>query len=288
MDLKGLSLLRPGHILVDMSGNIAVEDDEDERPSPPPVGGRRPVTFITKHSHLRLPSWDAVQSGTLEVNFKTAEPHGLMLFNGGATGRRDFIAVEVYDGLVFLVLNMGDGVQRFPFGTTYHKIDDDQPHYIRIDRNHRDLRLTLDNDERRHSISGSDLNLDLGHYLFVGGRDHRDRLPWHVWTGDAAGDAIGEERKFFRGCVWDLKLNGGEPVDLESYVETQIVTGTEYDCRTAPTDCETNPCHNGTCTNRWDGFVCDCSKTGLTGKRCELRTSAFIFTVEINHLFSAA
>lgn len=285
LDLKGLSLLRPRHILVDLNGNIISEDDEDERTPPPPHVGLKPVTFITKHSHLRLPQWDAAQSGTLEFNFKTAEPNGLILFSGGARGRRDFIAVEVYDGIVFLVLDMGDGVvKRFPFGTTLHRVDDDRPHYIRIDRDHQTLRLTLDSDERRHIITGSDQSLDLGQVLFVGGRDHWDRLPWHVWTGDAAGDAIGEERKFFRGCVWDLKMNGGQPIDLESYAEQQTVTGIEFECRTAPMDCITNPCHNGTCTDRWDGFLCDCSKTGFTGKRCELRTSTFICLVEISCL----
>lgn len=280
LDLKGLSLLRPRHILVDLNGNVVVEDDEDERPSPRPPG-RKPVTFITKHAHLRLPHWDAAHSGTLEFNFQTAEPNGLILFSGGAGERKDFIAVELYDGLVFLIMDMGNGVQRFPFGTINHKVDDDQPHYVRIDRDQRNLRLTLDSDERRHPIHGSDFSLDLGQVLYFGGMDHRARLPWHVWTGDAAGDAIGEDRKFFRGCLWDFKMNGGEPIDLEAYAEQQSVTGVEFECKAAPTDCATNPCYNGTCTNRWDRYVCDCSKTHFTGKRCELRTSAFVFVVEI-------
>lgn len=272
LDLKGLYLLRPSLTFVRPSGQIITEDDDDEMPKTQP-SGKQPITFVTKHSHLRLPAWTAVQRGTLEFNFRTVEPTGLILFSG-SQGRSDFIAVEIYDAILYLVINLGGNVQRFPFSGL--QIDKGTPHYARIERDGRNLKLTLDNEERPHTINGTDTSLELGAMFFVGGVDHKERLPWHVWTGDAAGIALGEDRKYFRGCLWDLKMNGQESIDLESYVQQQKITGIEVGCRPVPVDCETDPCHIGSCTERFNGFFCDCSQTNFTGKRCELGQSKHI------------
>lgn len=238
--------------------------------------GKQPITFVTKHSHLRLPAWNAVYRGTLEFNFRTVEPTGLILFSGSQS-RNDFIAVEIYDAILYLVINLGNKAQRFRFSGV--QIDDGKPHYVRIERDGRDLKLTLDNEERQDTIDGTDTSLELGAIFFVGGVDRKERLPWHVWTGDAAGIALGEDRKYFRGCIWDLKMNGQESIDLESYVQEQKITGIESGCRDVPVDCETDPCHAGTCTERVNGFFCDCSQTNFTGKRCELGQSYSVFYV---------
>lgn len=268
LDLKGLFLLQPRHEIVGPNGEIIDENDENETPRPPPKG-KRPITFVTKHSHLRLPPWNAVHRGTLEFNFQTVEPTGLILFSGGSTVQSDFIAVEIYDAILYLVINLRGRVERFPFNGKDRRIDDGKPHYVHIDRNGQELQMTLDSDRRRHIIESS-ASLELGSTLFAGGVDLKERLPWHVWTGDAAGIALGEDRKYFRGCLWDLKLNGQESVDLESYVQQQGITGIEPECREMPVDCLTDPCHAGPCSERWNGFFCDCSNTNFTGKRCEL------------------
>lgn len=269
LDLKGLFLLRPDHVIVRSIGEVIAESDENETPRPPPKG-KQPITFVTKHSHVRLPPWNAGHRGTLEFQFRTVEPTGLILFSGGATRQSDFIAVEIYDAILYLVVNLRNRVHRFPFNSKDRPIDKGQPHYVQIDRNGQELQMTLDGDRRRHTIDSS-ANLELGSTFFVGGVDIKERLPWHVWTGDAAGIALGEDRKYFRGCIWDLKMNGQESVDLESYAGLQEITGIERGCREVPVDCVTNPCHDGApCTERWNGFFCDCSETSFTGKRCEL------------------
>ena len=52
----------------------------------------------------------AGKAGSIDFKMRTVEPHGLLLFNGGRPGGADFFAVEMYDGILYAVLNLGDGV----------------------------------------------------------------------------------------------------------------------------------------------------------------------------------
>lgn len=262
MDLINLYLTqpRPNYIFVD--GQVIVREPDEPTTAPAP----QPITFTTGQSYVRLNRWDATRSGSIEFHFKTFDPNGLILFNGG---QPDSFSVELFDGQPYVNLDLGGGVYKYPFETRSGLVNDGQPHHILINRRGRTLRLALDGDERIHTIVGGDDDLDLGSHLYIGAVDSPSQLPWHVWSRD---------RKYFRGCFWGLRINDGEVVDIESYVRNQVMPGIEPGCLSTPPQCPSRPCVNGVCLERFDGFHCDCSATPFTGDHCEKGESlSFIF-----------
>ena len=114
---------------------VIIRGDLDPDPTPhPSVGEENGITFHRPNAFLRLPQWDGERTGKLSLKFRTVEPHGLMLYNGGQPGKRDFIAVEMYDGVAYFVIDLGDGVHRFPFGDGA-MVNDGEEHGIEVNIN---------------------------------------------------------------------------------------------------------------------------------------------------------
>ena len=89
---------RPDYIVI--HGDLLVQTEPTGVPPTvtPPVRAK-PITFVDPRSFIKLHKWDARKSGTISFKFRTVEPHGLILYNGGGQqGVQDFVAVELYDG----------------------------------------------------------------------------------------------------------------------------------------------------------------------------------------------
>lgn len=83
-------------------------------------------------------------------------------------------------------------------------------------------------------------------------------------TSDLVIGATIDYRDGFVGCIRALLLNG-ELVDLKSYADRGLY-GISSDCVGR---CESNPClNNGTCTERYDGYSCDCRWSAFKGPIC--------------------
>jgi len=164
------------------------------------------VTFTTRGSYLRLPQWSpGRRSGRIEFRFKTILRHGLMMVtsrSGG--GRSDFFAVELSDGDLYALFNLGGRTQRFLVGAG---VNDGREHHVVIERNGRSLVYGIDGERHSEQLaSGDDGSLDLGSTFFVGGTPNPLRLPWWLYS---------RMRDSYRGCLWDLSFDGGEIVELE-------------------------------------------------------------------------
>jgi len=73
-------------------------------------------------------------------------------------------------------------------------------------------------------------------------------------------------------CVWGMKVNDGELLDLPSYAVEQEMSGVELGCKMKPLACSHVPCLNSApCVDRWTGYQCMCAETPYIGKTCELR-----------------
>lgn len=85
-----------------------------------------------------LPVENDVQSlaGLLPKKFssicRTVEPNGLILNTLGRRGSNDFAAVEMYDGILYVVINVGDGVHHIQASET--QLNDGQPHAVSLSR----------------------------------------------------------------------------------------------------------------------------------------------------------
>ena len=81
------------------------------------VEALEPVTFDTPSAYLTLPRWNTKKTGAISFDFRTTEPSGLLLFSHGSLQgaqpdrkpRADFFAIELLDGILYLVMDMGSG-----------------------------------------------------------------------------------------------------------------------------------------------------------------------------------
>lgn len=88
-----------------------------------------PVTFETPESFVTLDKWTAKKAGSISFDFRTTEPNGLILFSHGKpkqqhqqqhqkdgkspiTLKVDFFAIEMLDGHLYLLLDMGSGTTK--------------------------------------------------------------------------------------------------------------------------------------------------------------------------------
>lgn len=111
-----------------------------------------PINFETPDSFLALPKWNTKRVGSISFDFRTTEPNGLILFTQGrpqdrrdAKGQKnnkvDFFAVELLDGALFLLLDMGSGTIKVK--ATQAKVNDDAWYHVDIQRDGRSGMITM-------------------------------------------------------------------------------------------------------------------------------------------------
>lgn len=83
-----------------------------------------PITFETPESFIVLNKWNAKKTGSISFDFRTTEPNGLLLFSHGKPKQQpkdskspqslkvDFFAIEMLDGHLYLLLDMGSGTTK--------------------------------------------------------------------------------------------------------------------------------------------------------------------------------
>jgi len=226
----------------------------------PPRSEMASVTFTSGRSYLRLPRWSPGRRGRIEFNFRTIMRDSVLMVSSWNEDRSDFFAVEISDGDLYAVFNLGAQTQRFLVGTG---VDDGRPHHVVIERTgSRSLTFTLDGDQRHERLSaGDDGSLDLGSTFFVGGTSNPERLPWLLYTRMQA---------FYRGCVWDLRFDDGDVVELDRLRIDQGMTLMDSGCLAMPTYCSPTSCeHGGICRELWVGRLCYCALTAYTDDRCQ-------------------
>ncbi|CAH2046084.1 unnamed protein product, partial [Iphiclides podalirius] len=221
------------------------------------------VTFKSKHTFVGLPLLKAYANTYLDFYFRTTEMDGLLFYNGGK--KQDFIAVELVNGHIHCVFNLGDGVVTMK-DKLKGFLNDNRWHTVSIRRPTPKIHtLQVDDDLEMHTTS-SGLMLELEGVLYVGGvpREAYGALP----VGVAA-------RQGFEGCLASLDLPGDSPSLLDDAVvpSSSLVSGCE-----GPTKCTHNACANkGVCVQQWNTYVCDCDLTSFTGPTCYDESIAYEF-----------
>ncbi|XP_023936294.1 neurexin-1 isoform X1 [Bicyclus anynana] len=221
------------------------------------------VTFKSKHTYVGLPLLKAYGNTYLDFYFRTTEMDGLLFYNGGK--KQDFIAVELVNGHIHCVFNLGDGVV-----TMKDKIksflNDNRWHTVSIRRPTPKIHtMQVDEDLEMHTTS-SNLMLELDSVLYVGG------VPKDMYTSLPVGVL---SRQGFEGCMSSLDLPGESPSLIEDAVvpSSSLVSGCE-----GPTKCTHNACANkGVCVQQWNTYVCDCDLTSFTGPTCYDESIAYEF-----------
>lgn len=113
----------------------------------------KPVTFKSKHTFAGLPLLKAYSSTYLDFYFKTTEMDGLLFYNGGK--KQDFLAVELVNGHIYYVFNLGDGVVTMK-DKLKNFLNDNRWHSVSIRRATPKIHtLQVDNDLEMHTTSKS-------------------------------------------------------------------------------------------------------------------------------------
>ncbi|XP_061208258.1 neurexin-2-like isoform X9 [Neopsephotus bourkii] len=237
-----------------------------------PVAAPEPVTFGTPQAFLALPPWPPARTGSVSFDFRTTEPNGLLLLGQGqAPGpgppRPHFLALELLDGHLYLLLAMGAGDTRLR--ASARKVTDGEWCHVDVQRDGRRGSVSV-NSRRTPFLAGGDaeeLWLDAG--LFLGGAPPGSPLPPALWAAPRGG---------FVGCVRDLAIHG-RARDLPALAAARPHPGVAPSCVRQPArHCDSAPCrHGGLCREGWNRFTCDCLGTGYLGARCETEAAVLSY-----------
>ncbi|XP_067845082.1 neurexin 1a isoform X9 [Heptranchias perlo] len=233
-----------------------------------------PITFETPESFISLPKWNAKKTGSISFDFRTTEPNGLILFSHGKPRHQkdaknprivkvDFFAIEMLDGHLYLLLDMGSGAIKTK--ATQRKVNDGDWYHVDFQRDGRSGTISINSKRSPYMAHGESEILDLDDDLYLGGLPENKAaliFPTEVWTALLNYGYV--------GCIRDLFIDG-QSKDIRKMAETQNVAGVKPSCaKELPKQCLSNPCrNNGICREGWNRYICDCSGTGFLGRSCE-------------------
>ncbi|KAM7397979.1 hypothetical protein PAMA_006044 [Pampus argenteus] len=235
------------------------------------VEALEPVTFDTPSAYLTLPRWNTKKTGAISFDFRTTEPSGLLLFSHGnllgaqpdRKPRADFFAIELLDGFLYLVMDMGSGSIKIK--ASNQRLDDGKWCHVDFQRKGRSGFISVNSQSIPFSANEGSEILDLDGDMYLGGlpEDRQDlMLPPEVWTASLC---LG-----YVGCVRDLFIDGHSR-NLWMLAEIQSATGVSSFCtRETHSRCARDTCANGGhCREGWNRHICDCYGTGYLGPNCE-------------------
>ncbi|XP_031691036.1 neurexin-1a isoform X2 [Oncorhynchus kisutch] len=234
-----------------------------------------PITFETPESYITLNKWNAKKTGSISFDFRTTEPSGLLLFSHGKpkqapkdsksplTLKVDFFAIEMLDGHLYLLLDMGSGTTKTR--AVNKKVNDGEWYHVDFQRDGRSGTISINTQRQAYTAPGESEILDLDDNLYLGGLPENKLgmvFPTEVWTALLNYGYV--------GCIRDLFIDG-QSKDVRRMAEVQKAAGVKPSCsKEPPKQCLSNPCqNNGVCREGWNRYVCDCSGTGYLGRSCE-------------------
>ncbi len=133
------------------------------------------ITVRTKESYLGLPQMKAYYDISLSFRFKTLEANGLLMYNAGRGGQ-DFFAVELVNGHIHYVFNLGYGSISIKDNAP-KALNDNEWHSVTIGRPSKYKHtLLVDSHLAAANSRGENLHLDLDGILFLG-KDHLNVRP---------------------------------------------------------------------------------------------------------------
>lgn len=221
----------------------------------PPAAPYQASTFRSKHSYVGLAMLKAYSTVFIDFRFKTLEANGLLFYNGGR--RTDFIAVELVNGHIHYIFDLGDGPITLRDKSRIH-MNDNRWHTVSIRRPaSKTHTLVVDDTIEVYTAPGNNMHMELEGILYVGGvfKDMYTKLPTAIAS-----------RNGFEGCLASMDLADSSPNLVEDAVvpSSLVINGCE-----GPTKCSQNACANrGVCVQQWNAYACECDMTSYTGPTC--------------------
>ena len=252
LNLDITDLARNKHGLVETHGKVQLNKCED-------LAQRQPVSFLIPESFIKVPYWTTAINWSISLQFRTTEFNGLILYGRGEGGKQDYLGLELLEGYLYFIIDTGNGARRFNISSK--KFNDGTFHKVSVNQTSNSSGfITVDSQIETYPLGGQ---LDLNSAVYVGGMDYgafQNRIPHKFWTGSL--------RKGYVGCIQDLCINGDQ-INLVALARRQQVHGVAEFCHPREPECELRPCmHQGSCSEGWNRFICDCSLTNYDGTTC--------------------
>lgn len=229
----------------------------------------RAAAFVTRDSYITHPRWIAQTAGTISISFTTTASCGLLLYQSRTQSKSDMFAIEIVDGLLFVMIDLGSGITKVRAGE--QPVNDGQEHTITVQHNGRTGLVQLDRSRKTYTVEsiaagaifGSDGLLDSDGLLFIAGisssSEENILLPPELWSASL--------KCSFTGCIHHMLLNG-EAIDIAKAGQEQGGHVQSF-CPALESKCLSQPCSNGGyCIDGADRYVCDCSFTDYSGGNC--------------------
>ncbi|CAG9530113.1 unnamed protein product [Cercopithifilaria johnstoni] len=244
-------------------------------------------SFNTGQHFITLPKWNSVASGSLSFQLRTQELDGLILYHGSlptAKTGHDYLAFELIDGHLFMIINLGSGHIRLQ--TTAEKITNGAIwHNITLERMGRTGTVIVDDIKTDFSTPGVSANLIIEEPIYLGAvpwpKNESDTIdfyvPYPIWTANL--------RKGYMGCLKSIRINGINPNIARIFEEQKddIKHGITHGCSTNLNQdfCAVSPCKNfGRCENGYSNFRCDCSVSTMEGPLCDKEPEVVDFSTD--------
>ncbi|KAK2138445.1 hypothetical protein NP493_7741g00002 [Ridgeia piscesae] len=256
LDLVELAIRK--HDLISVHGKVLFNRCEDLRSS-------QPITFMTENAVISVPG--VRDLGSIQFQFRTNEPNGLLLYGVGIDGNNGIFIIEILDGFIYFVLDLGSGLTKVKALTG--PVNDSSLHFVTLEHNSGAGVFTVDRKPQHYNISA--LKLTLKGELYVGGISDNRKVS----------DAIKYSRlnRGYVGCMLHLVVDGGN-VDLAALAMEQRQEGVGRYCRSSTPHCMSQPCHHrGVCQEGWNRYTCSCVNTNYTGDTCREGMSKYTFDI---------
>ncbi|KAL4689840.1 hypothetical protein H8959_012631, partial [Pygathrix nigripes] len=219
-----------------------------------------PATFVSAQSHLALPGSPGADGASIGFQFRTWNRAGLLLSWGTRPGSGGFF-LALQDGSLHVGPRASPG-QAQSGGRTGVGLNDGQWHSVSVTSTWGHLSVMVDDDVAStiHTTVPVGLHPDNA-YHFGGCPAHGSGSDCSRSLGPLGG---------FQGCLRLISIDGQE-VDLISVQQGAVGNFSDLlidTCgildRCLPNYCE----HEGTCSQTWTAFHCDCGSTGYMGATC--------------------
>ncbi|KAG1681270.1 Neurexin-4 [Nymphon striatum] len=201
------------------------------------------ISFRKDDAVLKLPTFDMGYYGDIYFQFKTTQERGVFLHSRGPT---DSIKLFLSNGNeIQFKFKMGAMTIGVPATTTY-SLNDNEWHSVLVEKNQKEARVIIDGKVTSEvkATQGATESILLTSPMYVG--------------------SSADGKDGYVGCFRSLVLNG-EMVNIKERAERGVY-GIVPGCVGR---CDSSPClNNGTCTEHYNRYTCNCRFTAFTGPIC--------------------
>ncbi|XP_019763354.2 neurexin-4 isoform X1 [Dendroctonus ponderosae] len=201
------------------------------------------VTFRISDATIDIPNFDMGHNGDIYFEFRTATDNAVLFHAKGPT---DYIKLTIVNGNQLQFQYQAGSGPIAVIAEVSYKLSDNQWHAVSVERNRKEAMIVVDGAQKAEV------------------REPPGPVRAIHLTSDLVIGASTDYRDGFTGCMRALLING-KHVNLREYAHRGLY-GIAEGC---VGKCDSSPClNNGTCIEKYEGYVCDCRWTAFKGSIC--------------------